>query len=92
MVDVPAFVEWVNGELRAYPDAEAPDHSHALARPFSLRIGPDGLLRVRNWSGDSTGVRRSSPPVADCAETRRMCNFSDESALAALAGAVEFRM
>jgi hypothetical protein len=42
MVDVPAFVEWVNGELRAYPDAEAPDHSHALARPFSMRIGPDG--------------------------------------------------
>jgi hypothetical protein len=51
MVDAPALVEWVNGELRAYPDAgwndaKAPDHSHALVRPCSLRIGPDGLLWV----------------------------------------------
>ena len=51
MVHAPAVVEWVNGELRAYPDAgwndaKAPDHSHALVWPFSLRIGPDGLLWV----------------------------------------------
>jgi len=51
MADAPALVEWVNGELRAFPDAgwndaEAPDHSHALVRPCSLRIGPDGLLWV----------------------------------------------
>src|SRR5246127_3112284 len=51
MVGAPALVEWVNGELRAYPDAgwndaKAPDHSHALVRPCSLRIGPDGLLWV----------------------------------------------
>ncbi len=51
MVDAPALVEWVNGELRAYPDAgwndaKAPDRSHALVRPCSLRIGPDGLLWV----------------------------------------------
>src|SRR5713226_4588840 len=44
MVGAPALVEWVNGELRAYPDAgwndaKAPDHSHALVWPFSLRIG-----------------------------------------------------
>ena len=51
MVDAPALVEWVNGEIRPYPDAgwndaKAPDHSHALVRPCSLRIGPDGLLWV----------------------------------------------
>jgi hypothetical protein len=51
MVDAPWLVEWVNGELRAYPDArwndaKAPDRSHALVRPCSLRIGPDGLLWV----------------------------------------------
>src|SRR5260370_27160882 len=51
MADAPWLVEWVNGELRAYPDAgwndpKAPDHSHALVRPNSLRIGPDGLLWV----------------------------------------------
>jgi hypothetical protein len=51
MVGPPALVEWVNGELRAYPnagwnDATAPDDSHALVRPSSLRIGPDVLLWV----------------------------------------------
>jgi hypothetical protein len=51
MADAPWLVEWVNGELRAYPnagwnDAKALDHSHALVRPSSLRIGPDGLLWV----------------------------------------------
>ncbi len=51
MVGAPALVEWVGGELRAYPDAgwndaKARDHSHALVRPCSLRIGPDGLLWV----------------------------------------------
>jgi Major royal jelly protein len=51
MADPPWLVEWVNGELRAYPDAawndaKAPDHNHALVRPNSLRIGPDGLLWV----------------------------------------------
>src|SRR5260370_1339799 len=51
MGDAPALVEWVKGELRAYPDAgwndaKAPDHGHALVWPFSLRIGPDGLLWV----------------------------------------------
>ena len=51
MVGAPALVEWVGGELRAYPDAgwndaKARDRSHALVRPCSLRIGPDGLLWV----------------------------------------------
>lgn len=44
-------MEWLDGELHAYPDAawndaEAADHGHALLRPLSLRIGPDGLLWV----------------------------------------------
>ena len=51
MAVVPWLVESVNGELRAYPnaewnDAKARNHSHALVRPCSLRIGPDGLLWV----------------------------------------------
>lgn len=51
MLDAPWLVQWVNSELRAYPDtrwndAKAGDHSHALVRPISLRIEPDGLLWV----------------------------------------------
>src|SRR6266481_3165586 len=64
MADAPWLVEWVNGELRAYPDAgwndpKAPDHSHALVRPNSLRIGPDGLL----WAVDAgqPGVDHGGP-------------------------------
>jgi hypothetical protein len=47
MADAPWLVEWVNGELSAYPDArwndpKAPDHSHALVRPNSLVSGRTG--------------------------------------------------
>lgn len=64
MVDTPALVEWVNGELRAYPNAEwnnakAPDHSQALVRPFSLRIGPDWLLWVLDTG--QPGLDHSGP-------------------------------
>jgi hypothetical protein len=64
MADPPWLVEWVNGELRAYPDAawndaKAPDHSHALVRPNSLRIGPDGLLGVLDTG--QPGVDHAGP-------------------------------
>jgi hypothetical protein len=64
MVGAPALVEWVNGELRAYPDAgwndaKTPDHRHALVRPCSLRIGPDGLLWVLDTG--QPGVDRGGP-------------------------------
>jgi pimeloyl-ACP methyl ester carboxylesterase len=64
MVDAPALMEWVNGELWAYPDAgwnnaKAPDHSHALVWPFSLRMGPDGLLWVLDTG--SPGVDHGGP-------------------------------
>jgi hypothetical protein len=64
MVETPALVEWVKGELRAYPDAgwnnpKAPGHSHSLVRPFSLRIGPDGLLWVLDTG--QPGMDHSGP-------------------------------
>src|SRR5260370_20479271 len=66
MVGAPALVEWVGGELRAYPDAgwndaKARDHSHALVRPCSLRIGPDGLLWVLDTG--QTGVDHGGAEV-----------------------------
>jgi len=70
MVDAPALVEWVNGELRAYPDAgwndaKAPDRSHALVRPCSLRIGPDGLLWVPGHGPARRGPRRAQVGAFD---------------------------
>lgn len=64
MVDTPALVESVNGDLRAYPDAgwndaKAPDHSRALVRPSSLRIGPDGRLWVLDTG--QRGMDRGGP-------------------------------
>src|SRR5260370_30697908 len=43
MVNAPWLVEWLNGELRAYPhagwnDANPPDRIHSLVRPCSLPL------------------------------------------------------